>query len=139
MKKVTISTYKELFELWSTNKSFRAKYPYLPLLRANFMGKLEFCDISNNIEQYLSGISVCMLLFDNEEIEKYMFPYYDSYFVKNDMIDITSAFQRIYNLSSLIQYILIFGVILLVIIWMILKLYITGLNFALTGIIPIAG
>ena len=104
MKTVTITTYRELFELWSTNKSFQSKYPYLPLLRAEFMGKLKLSDTPSNIEHYLH--SVLNDVLDEEEVEKYLFPYYDQYLVQSSMINITNAFQRIYTLKSLMQYIL---------------------------------
>ena len=84
MKTVTITTYRELFELWSTNKSFQAKYPYLYDLMNKFSGKLISCPNETNIEHYLRTRLTSRLSI--EELTKYLYPLYDKLFVKDNKI-----------------------------------------------------
>ena len=85
-KTITITTYRELFELWSTNKSFQKEYPYLPLLHTAFGGILEPMEDETPIENYLRTGYKTQL--KDEDIKTYFFPYYDNIYLKDNKIDI---------------------------------------------------
>ena len=100
---VIIRSYAELFELWSTNESFRKDYPYLSDLRLEFYGKLDSVEKPNGIEYYLmTGYTSKMT---KEEVEKYMYPYFDNKYVRNNEINISRE-TLVCSEKKLIKYIL---------------------------------
>ena len=102
---ITLITFEDLFNAWSTIASFRRLYPGLPdLTRYHKADKLYVKNSNNKIELYLRG-SIYERELSKEDKEKYIYSYIKKYLV----IDGKLKFGKQNNLKSeyvIIDYIL---------------------------------
>lgn len=108
--KVSIKTYSDLFNLWSTNIEFRSKHPYLvdlknymlSMMKKGYLYNLSHGDAPEDIIKYLLNMGKVDDL-TQENLEKYIHPYIRSKVVDGTMLSsIISESDRSTKLVSIV-------------------------------------